>query len=164
MIFFGSIALSLICVLATIGTLLALPGGKIDPVIGVASALKLGIAGTAEIAALAIARHPRHRSDCLPVRVLAADLRVRPGLPGVYAVAVIGSVGTAAGIYYSFALSWSPDITRGSWMTWVGTITGVSLVAAALVYVFGRRCAGKLNSTDVLAHLAVLESSAAPAA
>ncbi|MCU1659217.1 MAG: amino acid/polyamine/organocation transporter, superfamily [Pseudonocardiales bacterium] len=252
MIFYGSVALSLIYVLATVGTMLALPGDKIDPIIGVASALKLGVPGTAEIAALAIAiilvvalttyqsaysrlvfvsgleRHlprlfthlnPRTRNPVTAILVqtcISSTLivvlfsqaslsnvflylngalsvvwlfsgffffvpviiarrkykeryatedfwRIPGGMPIVLLVSLIGSVGTGAGIYYSFTLPFGPGISKSSWMTWLGLLVAGILMAAALVYFFGRRSASKLNHTDALAHLAVLES-ATPAA
>ena len=53
----------------------------------------------------------------------------------------------------------------------MGITIAVTVAAAALVYVFGRRSAGKLTQEDALAHLAVLElpeqksaSSAPPSA
>jgi glutamate:GABA antiporter len=249
MIFYGSVALSLIYVLATVGTMLALPTEKIDPITGVVSALKFGIPGTAEIAALGIAlilvvalttyqsaysrlvfvsgleRHlprlfthlnPRTRNPVTAILVqtcISSTLivvlfsqasltnvflyingalsvvwlfsgffffvpvviarrkykeryetedfwRIPGGMPVVLLVALIGSVGTAAGIYYSFTLPFGPGISKSSWMTWVGLIVAGTLIAAALVYFFGRRSASKLNQTDSLAHLAVLETTA----
>jgi amino acid transporter len=85
--------------------------------------------------------------------------RIPGGMPAVYLVALIGSLGTAAGVYYSFTLPFSPSIAKGTWMTWVGSITGGTLIAAGLVYFFGRRSAGKLTETDALAHLAVLDDA-----
>jgi amino acid transporter len=246
MILFGSIALSLIYLLSTIGTLLALPGDKTDPVNGVAAALKVGIPGTAEIAALAIAlilvvalttyqsaysrlifisgleRHlprlfthlnPRTRNPVTAILVqgcISSTLivvlysqsslanvvlyingalsvvwlfsgffffvplviartkfreryetesfwRIPGGLPVVYLVALVGSLGTAAGIYYSFTLPFGPDIPKDTWMTWVGLISLGVVVGAFLVFYFGRRSAAKLSEVDSLAHLAVLD-------
>ena len=76
---------------------------------------------------------------------------------GVWAVAIVGCVGTTAGIYYSFTLPWSTDISKSSWMTWVGGISLGVVIAAMLVYFFGRRSASKLSNEDTLAHLAVLD-------
>lgn len=84
--------------------------------------------------------------------------RIPGGKPVVYLVGLIGCLGTAAGIYYSFALSWSADIPNDEWMKWVGGITAGVVVAAFLVYFFGRRSAGKLTQEDALAHLAVLDT------
>jgi hypothetical protein len=86
--------------------------------------------------------------------------RIPGGMPVVWLVAVVGCVATAAGVYYSFATPWI-DVSTGTWMTWLGSITAGCLVVAALVYVFGRRSAGKLSAPDALAHLAVLERPAA---
>jgi amino acid transporter len=83
--------------------------------------------------------------------------RIPGGLPVVYLVALVGCAGTAAGIYYSFALPWSEDISRGEWMSWVGGLTGAVVLAAVAVYYFGRRSAAKVSTEDALAHLAVLE-------
>ncbi|MGY1620252.1 APC family permease [Geodermatophilus sp. SYSU D00691] len=82
--------------------------------------------------------------------------RIPGGMPVVWLVAVIGSLSTAAGVYYSFATPWI-DVPAGTWMTWLGSITAGFLVVALLVYVFGRRSAQKLSAPDALAHLAVLE-------
>ena len=248
MILFGSIALALIYLFSTVGTLLALPGAKTDPVNGVAAALKVGIPGTAEVAALAIAlilvialttyqaaysrlvfisgleRHlprlfthlnPRTRNPVTAILVqgcisstlivvlysqsslanvvlyingalsivwLASGFffflplviarhrfkeryatesfwRIPGGLPVVYLVAAVGSIGTAAGIYYSFTLPFGPDIPKGTWMTWTGLITLGVVVGALAVYYFGRRSAAKLTEEDSLAHLAVLDAA-----
>ncbi len=253
MILWGSLALSGIYLLSTVGTLLALPTAKIDPVVGVAEALKMGVPGMAEVAALLIAailvvalatyqsaysrlifvsgleRHlprlfthlnPRTRNPVTAILVqtsISSTLivvlfsqsslnnvflylngalsvvwlfsgffffvplviarhryreryaterfwRIPGGLPAVYLVALVGAVGTGAGIYYSFTLPFGPGIAKGTWMTWVGLICAGVLAAAVLVYVFGRRSAAKLSQTDALAHLAVLEQPEIPAA
>jgi hypothetical protein len=83
--------------------------------------------------------------------------RIPGGLPVTYLVAAVGCLGTAAGMYYSFVLPWSDDISPRSWMTWVGSLTGGVVVAALLVYYFGRRSASSLTEEDSLAHLAVLD-------
>jgi amino acid transporter len=254
MILFGSIALSGIYVLGTVGTMLALPTAKINPITGVTSALKLGLPGMTEVASLLIAailiialatyqsaysrlvfvsgleRHlprlfthlnPRTRNPVTAILVqgcVASTMivvlysqssltnvflflngalsvvwlfsgffffvplivsrykyreryttesfwRIPGGLPAAWLVAVVGSAGTAAGIYYSFTLPFGPGISKGSWMTWVGAICAGVLIGAGLVYFFGRRSAAKLSQADALAHLAVLElDDAAPAA
>ena len=82
--------------------------------------------------------------------------RIPGGMPAVWAVAVIGCLSTVAGIYYSFATPWI-DVPAGTWMTWLGSVTGVTLLMGLLVYIFGRRSAAKLSAPDALAHLAVLE-------
>lgn len=82
--------------------------------------------------------------------------RIPGGMPAVWAVAVIGCLSTAAGIYYSFATPWI-DVPAGTWMTWLGSICAVTVVVGLLIYVFGRRSAAKLSAPDALAHLAVLE-------
>ena len=48
-------------------------------------------------------------------------------------------------------------------MTWLGSITAVTLLVGLLVYVFGRRSASKLSAPDALAPRAVLERPAAGA-
>jgi amino acid transporter len=83
--------------------------------------------------------------------------RIPGGKPAAVAVSSIGSVGTGAGIYYAFTLPFSESIPKSDWMLWVGTISVVTLVVGLLVYVLGRRSAGKLSEQDALAHLAVLE-------
>jgi hypothetical protein len=90
--------------------------------------------------------------------------RIPGGKPGVWITCVIGMASTIAGIYYSFASPWI-DVPKGTWMTWLGSIVAGTLVVMALVYVFGRRSAAKLNQEDALAHLAKLDlSSEAPEA
>jgi amino acid transporter len=252
MILWGSIALSLIYMAGTVGTMLSLPTDKIDVVNGFAASLKVGVPGFAEIAAILIAvvvitalmtyesaysrlvfvsgleRHlprlfthlnPRTRNPvtailiqtCLStvlvivlnsgsnlanvVQYITGGLsvvwlfsgffffipvviarykykqrykterfwRIPGGLVGVWIVAIVGSVGTGLGIYYSFTLPFGVGIAQGTWMTWVGGIVAGCVIAALVVYYFGRRAASKLSEADSLAHLAVLETSA-PAA
>jgi amino acid transporter len=247
MILWGSVALSLIYVLGTVGTMLSLPAAKINSVTGVATSLKQGIPGLAEVAALLIAvilvvalttyqsaysrlvfvsgleRHlprlfthlnPRTRNPVTAILVqtcvsstmivvlfsqssltnvflyLTGALsvvwlfsgffffvplviarhryreryatesfwRIPGGRPGAYLVAIVGSIGTAAGIYYSFTLPFGPGIAKGTWMAWVGFISLAVIIAAFVVYFFGRRSAAKLTQDDALAHLAVLEA------
>jgi amino acid transporter len=74
------------------------------------------------------------------------------------ALALVGIGGTTAGIYYTFTLPFGPDISKSTWMTNVGVICGVTLAAAGLVYVLGRRSATRLSEDDRLAHLATLEA------
>lgn len=83
--------------------------------------------------------------------------RIPGGMPAVYAVAAVGVVATCAGVYYSFAASWIPDVPVGTWMTWVGSIAVGMFVLGAIVYFLGRRSAGKVTQEDALAHLAVLD-------
>jgi amino acid transporter len=254
MILWGSIALSGIYVLGTVGTMLALPTAKINSITGVTSALKMGVPGMTEVASILIAgilvialatyqsaysrlifvsgleRHlprlfthlnPRTRNPVTAILVqgcVASTMivvlysqssltdvflflngalsvvwlcsgffffvpliisrhkyreryrtesfwRIPGGLPVAYLVALVGSAGTAAGIYYSFTLPFGPGISKSSWMTWVGSICVAVLIGAGLVYFFGRRSAGKLSQADALAHLAVLDvDQPAPAA
>jgi hypothetical protein len=77
-------------------------------------------------------------------------------MPVVWTVSIVGCLATAGGIYYSFATPWI-DVPAATWMTWLGSITAVTLLVGLLVYVFGRRSAAKLSAPDALAHLAVLE-------
>lgn len=85
--------------------------------------------------------------------------RIPGGRPAAVLVAVVGSAATAAGVYYTFTLPFSADISQEAWMTNVGWVVLGFLVGAGLVYVFGRRSARKLSETDALAHLAVLSSA-----
>lgn len=93
--------------------------------------------------------------------------RIPGGKPGVWITCTVGILSTLTGIYYSFAAPWI-DVSKGDWMTWLGTIIGVTVVIMGLVYVFGRRSAAKLTQEDALAHLARLdlspEASGAPEA
>ena len=90
-------------------------------------------------------------------RYASEDFGVSRGMPAVYGVAAVGIVATCAGVYYSFAASWIPDLPVGTWMTWVGSIAVGMFVLGAVVYFFGRRSAGKVTQEDALAHLAVLD-------
>ena len=83
--------------------------------------------------------------------------RIPGGLPVVWLVTIVGVVATCAGIYYSFAVPWLPDVAPSLWMTWVGSIAVGMFVLGAIVYFFGRRSATKLTKEDSLAHLAVLD-------
>jgi hypothetical protein len=85
--------------------------------------------------------------------------RIPGGKPGAVLVSSIGSVGTAAGIYYAFTLPFSESIPKSDWMLWVGTISVITLLAGLIIYVLGRRSAAKLSEHDALAHLAVLDLS-----
>jgi glutamate:GABA antiporter len=82
-------------------------------------------------------------------------------IPGGNAVAILVSLvgvgATTAGIYYTITLPFSADIDKGTWMTNLGVICGVTLVIAGLIYFFGRRSAGRLSDDQRLAHLATLE-------
>ncbi len=90
--------------------------------------------------------------------------RIPGGKPVVWAVGIIGSVGTAIGIYWTFKVPLG-DQTVSTWISWVGSICAITLVAAGLIYVFGGRSARKLSNEDALAHLAVFDSTPkAPAA
>jgi glutamate:GABA antiporter len=91
--------------------------------------------------------------------------RIPGGKPGVWVTCIIGIASTLAGIYYSFATSWLPDVPNSTWMTWLGGIVIGTLVVMGLVFFFGRRSAAKLNQQDALAHLAKLDlTSEAPEA
>lgn len=83
--------------------------------------------------------------------------RIPGGKPAVWVVGVVGSVGTAIGIYWTFKVPLILDQATGEWIRWVGTICGIALLAAVLIYVFGGRSARKLSSEDALAHLAVFD-------
>jgi amino acid transporter len=89
--------------------------------------------------------------------------RIPGGKPGVWVTCITGIASTLAGIYYSFATSWLPDVPDSTWMTWLGSIVAGTLVVMGLVFYFGRRSAAKLTKEDALAHLAKLDlSSEAP--
>jgi len=91
--------------------------------------------------------------------------RIPGGKPGVWITCIIGIASTIAGIYYSFAVSWLPDVPNDTWMTWLGSIVVGTLVVMGVVFYFGRRSAGKLTKQDSLAHLAKFDlSSEAPEA
>ncbi|MFT4081793.1 MAG: APC family permease [Nocardioides sp.] len=79
--------------------------------------------------------------------------RIPGGLPGVWITCLVGIAGTLGGIYYSFAAPWI-DVSKSTWMTWLGAIIAVTVVIMGLVFVFGRRSAAKLTQGDALAHLA----------
>jgi glutamate:GABA antiporter len=82
--------------------------------------------------------------------------RIPGGRGAAIAVSFVGIAGTVAGIYYTFTLPFSPDIPKRTWMLNVGTITAGVLVAAAVIYVAGRRSAAKVNEDERLVHLTQL--------
>jgi amino acid transporter len=85
--------------------------------------------------------------------------RIPGGMAGVWITVVIGTLGTIAGIYYSFAKSWltSSGVGDAEWMKWVGSISVGMVLLGVVVYFFGRRSAHKTSADDALAHLAVLD-------
>jgi glutamate:GABA antiporter len=84
--------------------------------------------------------------------------RIPGGRIVAVATALVGIAGTTAGIYYTFTLPFSADIAKGTWMANVGVICGVTLAAATLIYVLGRRSAAALSDDERLAHLATLDA------
>ena len=85
--------------------------------------------------------------------------RIPGGKPGVWITCVIGIASTIAGIYYSFAVSWLPDVPNDTWMIWLGSIVAGTLVVMGVVFFFGRRSAEKLTKEDALVHLAKFDIS-----
>jgi amino acid transporter len=85
--------------------------------------------------------------------------RIPGGMVGVWITVIVGSLGTIAGIYYSFAKSWltSSGVGDAEWMKWVGSISVAMVLLGVAVYFFGRRSAHKTSADDALAHLAVLD-------
>jgi amino acid transporter len=85
--------------------------------------------------------------------------RIPGGMAGVWITVIIGTLGTIAGIYYSFAKSWlsSSGVGDAEWMKWVGSISVGMVLLGVVVYFFGRRSAHKTSAEDALAHLAVLD-------
>jgi amino acid transporter len=83
--------------------------------------------------------------------------RIPGGRPVAILTILVGIGGTAAGIYYTFTLPFSATIKKSTWMWNVGTITGITLVAAVVVYTLGRRSAAKLSDDERLVHLAQLD-------
>jgi amino acid transporter len=83
--------------------------------------------------------------------------RIPGGKPVAIGLILVGIGGTAAGIYYTFTLPFSADIKKSTWMWNVGSITAVTLVAAVVVYVLGRRSAAKLSDDERLVHLTQLD-------
>jgi glutamate:GABA antiporter len=84
--------------------------------------------------------------------------RIPGGRWAAVLVSLVGIGGTTAGIYYTFTLPFSPDIEKGTWMANVGVICAVTLAAAGLVYVLGRRSAAQVSEDQRLAHLATLDA------
>lgn len=80
--------------------------------------------------------------------------RIPGGKPGVWITCIVGMASTIAGIYYSFAVSWLPDVSNSTWMTWLGSIVAGTLIVMGVVFYFGRRSASRLSREDSLAHLA----------
>lgn len=85
--------------------------------------------------------------------------RIPGGKPVVWLIGLVGSAGTAIGIYWTFKVPLVIGQATGPWIRWVGTICGACLVAAVLIYIFGGRSARKLSTEDALAHLAVFDTT-----
>jgi amino acid transporter len=85
--------------------------------------------------------------------------RIPGGMVGVWITVIVGTLGTIAGVYYSFAKSWltSSGVGDAEWMKWVGSIAVGMVLLGVVVYFFGRRSAHKTSAEDSLAHLAVLD-------
>ena len=83
--------------------------------------------------------------------------RIPGGKAGAIGVSLVGIGGTTAGIYYTFTLPFSSDISTSTWESTLGAICGVVLVVAVVVYIFGRRSGRKLSDDQRLAHLATLD-------
>jgi amino acid transporter len=85
--------------------------------------------------------------------------RIPGGMVGVWITVIVGTLGTIAGVYYSFAKSWltSSGVGDAEWMKWVGSIAVGMVLLGVVVYFFGRRSAHKTSAEDALAHLAVLD-------
>ncbi len=90
--------------------------------------------------------------------------RIPGGRGAAAAVSFVGMAGTVVGIYYTFTLPFSPDIPKRTWMLNVGSITAGVLVAAALIYVTGRRSASGGSEEERLLHLAQLAQADIPKA
>jgi amino acid transporter len=89
--------------------------------------------------------------------------RIPGGKPAVWVTCIIGIASTLAGIYYSFATSWLPDVPNSTWMTWLGSIVAGTLVVMGVVFFSGRRSAGKLTREDSLAEFARFDLSSGAA-
>jgi len=144
MVAIGSVALAVGYLMATVGILVSTPLDALDP-----------ITGTARVFDIAGA----------PARYRFADRyegggfwRIPGGRVVAVLVALVGIAGTTAGIYYTYTLPFSPDIEKGTWMANVGVICAVTLAAAGLVYVLGRRSAAQVSDAERLAHLATLDA------
>jgi amino acid transporter len=83
--------------------------------------------------------------------------RIPGGRVAAIAVSGLGIAGTTVGIYYTFTLPFSADIAKGTWMTNVGVICAVTLLCGGVIYLLGRRSAGRLSDDERLAHLARLD-------
>jgi amino acid transporter len=83
--------------------------------------------------------------------------RIPGGRWAALLVGLVGVGGTTAGIYYTFTLPFSSDISTGTWESTLGIICGAVLALAVLVYVLGRRSGTRLSDDQRLAHLATLD-------
>ncbi len=86
--------------------------------------------------------------------------RIPGGWLGVAATAIVGTLGTAASIYYVFKLPFTEEISASSWRLWVLALTAGACIVGVLVYIASEtRNRGK-SVEDQLAELAVDDSPA----
>jgi hypothetical protein len=52
----------------------------------------------------------------------------------LYASGVIGAVASVFGAFITFRSPWTPLFSTGSWRIWLGTLCGVSALAAVAIY------------------------------
>jgi glutamate:GABA antiporter len=84
---------------------------------------------------------------CVSMVLLFADIfLVKRAFPGkfeevrvahpylLYACGIVGMLASAFGAYVTFRSPWTPLLSVGHWRLWLGVLTGVSVLAAVLIY------------------------------
>jgi amino acid transporter len=84
---------------------------------------------------------------CVSMVLLFADVfLVKRAFPGkfeevrvahpylLYASGIVGMLASAFGAYVTFRSPWTPLLSVGHWRIWLGVLTGVSVLAAVLIY------------------------------
>lgn len=96
-----------------------------------------------------------------PERYQEPFWRIPGGMLGASIVVLLALVGTCVGLYYTFILPYSSEIPKTTWITNVTGVSGGLFLLGVLIYVTGRRAAGKVGDDERLAHLAVLDAPSA---
>ena len=86
--------------------------------------------------------------------------RIPGGTLGVWLTALVGTVGTAASIYYVFKLPFTEEISAASWRLWVLGLTAVACIGGIIVFAISEMRSRGQTREDKLAELAIDEPPA----